>query len=262
MFSQEPRCQYSSNQLVEVICQLRFPQILTINATPPAAFQELIRGEYPQYSVSAEAVPPNVNRTPGGLRFENQPATNNYRFASADGIWRVNLTSRFISLACSQYTNWESFAKRLDKPLAAFIQTHKPAYFERIGLRYLNFISRKDLGLEDVPFSELFQPAYLGLLSDETIPEPAALRSSVDAEIVIQGGCHAKIHAGPGIVKRNGQTDTEVKFILDQDLFMTGKVAINHSAGALETLHRQAYPVFRNAITDKLHNAMEPESID
>lgn len=262
MFSQEPRCQYHSNQLAEVICQLRFPEILTINAAPPAAFQELIRGEYPQYSVSVEATAPKVNNTPEGLRLENQPVINNYRFASADGIWRVNLTSRFISLACSQYTGWETFAKRLDLPLAAFIKTFKPAHFERIGLRYLNFISRNDLGLEGVPFSDLFQPAYLGLLSNEAIREPAALRSSVDAEIVIQGGCHVKIHAGPGIVKRNGHTDTEVKFILDQDLFTAGNVPISHSASTLETLHRQAYPIFRSAITHKLHNAMEPETID
>ena len=259
MFSQEPRCQYSSNQLAEVICQLRVPEILTINAAPPAAFQDAIRSEYPLYNVTAETSAPKVRSTPEGLRLEHPPAINNYRFASVDGVWRVNLTSGFISLACSQYTNWETFAKRLDLPLAAFIQTFHPAHFERIGLRYLNFISRNDLGMEGVPFSELFQPAYLGLLGDESIPEPAALRSSIDAEIKLQGGCHAKIHAGPGIVKRNGQTDTEIKFILDEDLFMTGNIPINQSAGVLETLHRQAYPIFRSAITDKLHNALEPE---
>lgn len=262
MFSQEPRCQYSCNQLAEVICQLRFPEILTINAAPPAAFQELIRGEYPQYSVSVETSPPKVNHTPEGLRVEKQPEINNYLFASVDGIWRVNLTSRFISLACSRYTCWETFAKRLDLPLAAFIKTFKPAHFERIGLRYLNFISRNDLGLEGVPFSQLFQSAYLGLLTDESIPESTALRSSVDAELAIPGNCHVKIHAGPGIVKQNGQTDTEIKFILDQDLFSVGNVPINHSASTLETLHRQAYPIFRSAITRKLHNAMEPEAID
>lgn len=262
MFSQEPRCHYGNNQLAEVICQLRFPEILTINAAPPAAFQELIRGEYPQYSVSVETTAPKVNRTPEGLRVQKQPEINNYCFTSTDGIWRVNLTSRFISLTCLQYDSWERFAKQLDMPLAAFIKTFKPAHFERIGLRYLNFVSRTDLGLDGVPFSDLFQPAYLGLLADESIPESAALRCSVDAEVALSGNCRAKIHAGPGIVKRNGQTDTEIKFVLDHDLFTTGNVPINHSANALETLHRQAYPIFRSAITDKLHNAMEPETID
>ena len=36
MFSQEPRCRYERNQLGEVICQLRFPEILTIETNVPA----------------------------------------------------------------------------------------------------------------------------------------------------------------------------------------------------------------------------------
>lgn len=262
MFLDKPRCKYSNNQLAEVICQLRFPEMLAINATPPATFQEAIRSEYPLYSTSVEAMPPKINHTPNGIHIEKQPRINNYCFTSANGKWRVNLTSRFISLTCSQYSRWEDFAKQLDLPLAAFIKVFKPAHFERFGLRYLNFISRKDLGLADVPFSQLFQPAYLGLLGDESIPESTTLRSSVDAEITIAENFRAKIHAGPGIVKRNGQTDSEIKFILDEDLFTTGTVPINQSANVLEALHEYAYPLFRHAITDKLHNAMEPQYID
>lgn len=257
MFSDQERCQYSINQLADVICQLRFPRILTINENPPASFQEEIRGEFPRYSSRTEAPAPRLPGTPGNP----QPATINYQFTSADGSWRINLTSGFISLSCNRYTNWETFAKKLDAPLAAFIKIYKPAFFERIGLRYLNFFSRQELNLEGTPFSELFQPCYLGLLAEDDVMEQSASRSSVDAEVNIKGGCHAKIHAGPGIVNRNGQTDKEVKFIFDQDLYMSGNVPVNYSAGALETLHSQAYPIFRGAITDLLHNAMEPDSI-
>jgi uncharacterized protein (TIGR04255 family) len=257
MFSDQERCQYHTNQLADVICQLRFPQILTINECPPAAFQEEIRGEFPRYSSRPEAPAPRLPGAPGNP----QPATINYQFTSADGIWRINLTSGFISLSCNRYANWETFAKKLDAPLAAFIKIYKPAFFERIGLRYLNFFSRQELNLDQTPFSELFQPCYLGLLAEEDVLEQSASRSSVDAEVSIKGGCHAKIHAGPGIVKRNGQTDKEVKFIFDQDLYMSGNVPVNYSAGALETLHSQAYPIFRGAITDLLHNAMEPDAI-
>lgn len=258
MFSTEPRCQYRINQLADVICQLRFPDILAINANQPVAFHETIRGEYPQYAEKMEAPAPKITGTPGNLQLENQKSTVNYQFSSEDGVWRVNLTSTFISLACMRYTNWETFARKLDAPLAAFIKTYKPAYFQRIGLRYLNFFSRKRLHLEDIPFSQMFQPAYLGLLSDEEIPEQTASRNSVDAELMIRGGCRVKIHAGPGIVKQNGHTDKEVKFILDQDLFMSGNIPVNYSAGALETLHSQSFPIFRGAITDTLHDAMEP----
>lgn len=247
MISQEKRCIYKNNQLGEVICQLRFPEILTVEASIPVEFQETIRQVFPRYAVRKEG--------PAGKQ------TNNYQFSTQDGVWRVNLTSKFISLACSRYRCWEEFAKMLDKPLAAFIQIYKPAYFERVGLRYLNFVSRQALELTDTPLRELFTPCYLGLLSEEAVNEAAVTRATVDTELAIRGGCRVKIHAGPGKINRNGQEDPEVKFIFDQDLYMSGNVPVNVSAGALETLHSQAYGIFRYAITDTLHDAMEPENI-
>ena len=261
MFSQEERCLYRKSTLAEVICQLRFPEILTIGANLPVDFQEAIREDYPQYSSRQEVAAPRLTGTPGNLRLQEQPATVNYQFVSADGVWRVNLTSKFISLTCTRYTQWEDFAKRLDKPLAAFIKIYKPAYFERVGLRYLNFISRKSLSLEGVPFRDLLSPCWLGPLAEDDVAENASARCSVDTELAIRGGCRVKIHAGPGNVKRNGQPDPEVKFIFDQDLYMPGNLPVNLSAGALQTLHSQAYSIFRGAITDTLHDAMEPETI-
>lgn len=261
MFLNQKRQILHNNQLAEVICQLRFPQILMIDQKPPAEFQELIRQEFPQYAARKEVPAPKIMGTPGNMTLENQTPTMNYQFISADGIWRVNLTSSFISLACKRYTRWEDFAKKLDKPLAAFIRTYKPAFFQRVGLRYLNFISRNSLNLEGVPYRDLIESHFLGPLALEEIPEQSALRCSVDTELQIQGGCRVKIHAGPGRIKVGGKEDSEVRFIFDQDLYMSGNVPVPYSAGALETLHSQAYSIFRNAITDTLLDAMEPENI-
>ena len=261
MFSNESRCIYQNNQLAEVICQLRFPEILTIGANLPVDFQEAIRDEFPIYSSRKEIPAPKLTGTPGHLNVEKQEPVINYQFASADGTWRVNLTSKFISLACTRYTRWEDFAKKLDKPLVSFIQIYKPAFFERIGLRYLNFFSRKDLEIEGTPFNMLFQPCYLGPLGEKDVAEPNAVRCGVDAELNLRGGCKVKLHAGPGLTKKNGKQDSEVKFIFDQDLFMPGNVPVNVSAGALETLHRQADSIFRGAITPMLHNAMNPTDL-
>ena len=65
--------------------------------------------------------------------------------------------------------------------------------------------------------------------------------------------------AGRGDFRGAGKEDKEVKFIFDQDLFMPGQLPVNLSAGALQTLHSQANSIFRGAITDVLHDAMEPE---
>ena len=261
MFSDAPRCIYSNNQLADVICQFRFPEILSLAANLPAEFQDLIRDTYPKFASQLDPSAPKLSGQPGNFKIENQPSTINYQFSSEDSCWRINLTSRFISLSCNKYSCWEDFAKRLDKLLAAFIRIYKPAYFERVGLRYINFISKNALSLEDTSFSELFQPQYLGILGDDEISEQQTKRSGVDAEFSIRGGCMARIHAGPGITKRNGLPDNEVKFVFDQDLSMPGNVPVSYSAGALETLHSQAYAIFRGAITDTLHKAMEPKEI-
>lgn len=261
MFSTEKRCRYGTNPLVEVICQLRFPEILSIAANPPAEFQEAIREEYPQYHRRSEIPAPKVVSSGGRFALENQPSSVNHQFSTADGVWRVNLTGKFISLACTKYTCWEDFAAHLDKPLAAFIQIYKPAYFERIGLRYVNAISRTELDLSREKFSDLIMPCYLGPLGEPDVKESSTSRCTVDVETAIRGGCRIKLHAGPGFVRKFGRDDKEVKFILDLDLFMPGQIPVNLSAGAMQTLHSQAYPIFRGAITDVLHDAMEPEKL-
>ena len=260
MYANEPRCTYGKNQLMEVVCQLRFPEILTISAHAPADFQEAIRADYPQYALRQETPAPKITGTPGNLTLQNQPSTPNYCFLSADGVWRVNLTSKFISLACRKYTCWEDFAAKLDQPLAAFIRIYKPAYFERVGLRYINAFSRKELSLETTPFRDLFATPYLGILSDETVAERSCSMVGTDATVALRGGCQVKFHSGIGMVKRGNEQDKEPKFILDFDLFMASRTPVNLSAGALQTLHIQADEIFRGAITDTLHDAMEPQN--
>ena len=46
MFSNDERVIYAKRQLVEVICQLRFPEILKIDVSEPADFQERIRRDF------------------------------------------------------------------------------------------------------------------------------------------------------------------------------------------------------------------------
>lgn len=259
MLSNEERCKYRSSQLMDVVCQLRFPTILAITASEPAAFQDAIRMEYPRYTAQTERPAPKVT----GLgtdhpALEQQPPVVNYCFVSDNGSWRVNLTNRFIALSTRDYHGWEDFAARLDRILAAFIPCYKPFYFERIGLRYINAFSKDELGLPDVPWRELIAPAYLGVLAEEDVPEAAVSKNAADVEMALPHGCQLKLHAGPGHLRRNNQTEKQTRFILDLDLSMTGQMTGVQIAGALSTLHNNSTSVFRGAILPRLHEAMEP----
>ncbi len=262
LFSESPRVRYDRSQLSEVICQLRFPTILNIEAKAPADFQDAVRGMFPQYAVTRDQLAPKIVGLGGpNPRLEHLPAVTNYRFTSADGLWRLNLTSAFISITTRAYPGWEGFGQRLDLPLAQFIRLYQPAYFERIGLRYVNIFSRKALELEGEPWRGLIAPPYLGVLAEEEVSEERVRRCSVDVELELDGSSRVKIHAGPGLVKPaapGAPQDPEVKFVFDMDLSMAGQVDPRMAAAGLETLHGHSTPLFQGAITDRLHTALEP----
>ena len=259
LYSDHARVHYDKPQLAEVICQLRFPAILSIGSREPVDFQEAVRGMFPRYAVKQEqpAVPPAAP----GARTEAPRPVVNHSFISADGHWKLNLTHGFISLSTVAYPGLEGFGQRFDLPLAQFIRIYQPAFFERIGLRYVNIFSRRALELEGEPWRELIAAPYLGILAEEDVDESAARKCSVDVEMNLDSTCRVKLHASPGMVKQNvpnAPQDPEVKFILDMDLFMGGQIDPRMAAGGLETLHGHSTPLFQGAITDKLHTALEP----
>ena len=262
LFSDRDSCRYANAPLREVICQLRFPAILSIGSNEPADFQEAIRQEFPIYAAKQEVAPPRlVGVGAPNARLETPPAITNYNFISADNLWKINLTKDFIALSTLRYTSWREFAAQLDKPLAAFIRIYRPAFFERIGLRYVNILSRQKLGLEGTPWRDLLQPAYLSVLDEEDVDERMVGKCALDLELRPDSSCLAKIHAGPGMVKAKqpgAPADQETKFILDLDLSMGGKIAPNLAPGAMETLHGHCTRLFEGAITDVLRQALAP----
>ncbi|MBQ9330011.1 MAG: TIGR04255 family protein [Oscillibacter sp.] len=260
LLSDRARTHYAHAPVHEVICQLRFPTILSINQTEPAEFQEAIRDAFPQYARRQDQPAPKVTGLGGpNVQVERQQPVTNYHFLSADGGWKLNMTRDFIALSTLRYPGWEEFARHLDRPLAAFIQLYKPAYFQRVGLRYVNLISRDRLSLTDRPWSALIAPAYLGPLGAEDLREDQVLTCGADMTLQLDSSCRAKIHAGPGHIKMGSPSaaqDPETKFILDLDLSMGDRVECTLAAAALETLHGHADRVFEGAVTDALRAAM------
>lgn len=217
---------YARPPLVEAICQLRFPTILSIGAKEPAEFQEAIRAEYPRYAARSEYPMPKLTGvgTPQPFGAAAAPVTN-YNFISQDGKWKINLTNNFIALSTIGYRQWEDFAQRLDVVLAHFIRIYQPAYFERIGLRYLNAFSRKAVGMEDLLWDDLIQSAYLGILGEPDVDEKTVSKCSLDVEMALEGGCRMKLHAGPGMLKKGPENaQGEVRFILDGDFSAAGNL--------------------------------------
>jgi len=258
LFADNARYSYVRSPLIETICQLRFPTILSIGSTDPAQFQEVIRADFPRYAARQEQQSPRVVNG----KVEQAPPITNYNFISSDGLWKVNLTKDFIALSTLRYTRWEDFAQKLDKVLALFIQIYQPAFFERIGLRYINAIARKALGLEGELWDDLIESPFIGVLAEPDVDERSVGKNALDVEMSLGENKRLKLHAGPGMLNTNNKQDPEPRFILDNDLSVTDKqIAADQIAGHLNALHDYAVRLFNAALTQELKDAMGQDPI-
>lgn len=125
LFAPYERYQYARAPLVEVICQLRFPTILSIGTKEPAEFQEAIRKDFPSMR-PVRSSSPKVVKKGNATALEPQKPITNYNFISEDGRWKLNLTQGFIALSTLSYTRWEDFATRLDRPWPSLSSSTSP----------------------------------------------------------------------------------------------------------------------------------------
>ena len=251
---------YKKNPLIEVIVQYKFPKILALNAGDPVDFQEAIKSNYPIYQLTLDnqqeiSISIGQDNVPIPSFMQNQ-SVKNHNFISEDGQYKINLTSGFISISTLGYTRWEELLSRFERPLKAFEEIYTPSFYERIGLRYIDAFSRKKLCLEDKPWKDLICPPWVGAFS--SIEESNVIFQGFDVEYLLDNNTsRAKIHAGLG----NINNDSEMVFIIDNDFMHIQNIIPENADSVLNYLHDNAKIFIRNAITDTLHNAMEPEVI-
>ena len=261
-FPESQKVIYEHNPLDKVICQLRFPPILTIDTKVPAEFQESIRNDFPGFREKEQIVLPIPKMVKGNVPEEVfkqmiSSETKNYEFSSEDKIWTINLTRTFMALSTKEYLRWDDFRNHLQIPLQPFINIYKPASFSRVGLRYIDIIKRSVLNLENVPWRELLQPHVLGLLSSIDVNENIR---SIDTSCVIQLDDEISMaRIVMGLVDK--QELNEECFMIDTDFYTTQKTDIPDVISRLDYFHIRGARLFRWLITDRLHEAMEPEEI-
>jgi len=263
-FKKSERVIYKRNPLVQVVCQLRFPRILSINEKVPVDFQERIRKTYPIYNVAVEQQPqlivePGIDTMP---KFIQNEQIKNYSFSSDDNVWRINLTNTFLSLSTSQYKRWEDFISHLQEPLCALKDIYSPAFFERVGLRYVDAFHRSKLNITaETPWTELINPFALGFLSNNDIAVDVKGYSAT-SEIDLGKNAIVRIITSTGFVGNIlYPQNNEISFIIDSDFFFNSKKRLDELDDSLDYLHEHAGRLIRCIITEKLHNAMEPEKI-
>ena len=255
LFPETPREHYRRVPLVQVICQLRFPKLLRIESAPPADFQDRVRGQFP---LMQRENPIPFEFPPEIAQFVQQrSASGTFQFMTEDKNYTIGLNSDSISLTAVQYTRWEIFLEHLEPSLAALNEIYKPSFFSRAGLRYQDAIVRSDLGLTEIPWSELLRRELLAELS---LPEFEASLDAIATRVL-----RLKIPDSSGsILLRHGLAQipgkTELSYAVDWDFFTESKTEVNNAINTLTRFNRLAGRAFRWCITEKLRAALDPNT--
>lgn len=262
LFPDSERVLYDKNPLKEVICQFRFPTILRIREGQLAAFQDIIRKDYPTYSEQEPsfAVPPEVPKEFVTI-FEQMgvpPVLVTHRFSTKDAKRFISLRDDFMALAETKYERWESFREEIMKAENALRKVYEPAFYSRVGLRYRDIISRNDLNLTNVRWQDLIQTHIIAELGDKNVSDEI-LRIQTRAVIKIPDIPNGQIVLNHGLIIPSG-SDEECYFI-DADFSVERKEGVNEPFKILEKFNRLAGQLFRWAITKRLHSAMQPRAI-
>jgi uncharacterized protein (TIGR04255 family) len=249
---------YSKNPLERVICQLRFPRILRVGVEEPSQFQDGVRDEYPVYEVSDESVqlPRGAGQVLARVGFSLSTGNQVHRFKSADERQILALSQGFLALEVKDYKRWEDFEGRLRNTEQVLRDTYNPAFYTRVGLRYQDVIRRSTLGLADVDWEELLNPALLGGLADERLSNQVqGHRCQVEIKLTSTEGVVRIRH---GLVSDG----SEQCYRIDADFFAQQEGRDTDGTFAdLSAFNRLARYLFRWAITDTLHRAMGPEPL-
>ena len=262
-FPLSTRVIFDRNPLAEVICQLRFPPILRIIAEPPADFQDRIRAEYPIFeqvspNPGAQLLASGVQVEGGGFNIGWQQPS--YSFTTESGERTVTLTQESISVAERRYQRWEALSHEIETVKTELEAVYGPAFYHRIGLRYQNIISRANLGLSDVPWAELLNPVFAGLLSsDKTLSDQVRQLTSI-AEIDIPETPDGKVHLRHGLLE--AQDAQPHIFAIDSDFFTTQRSEPANVKQVLDAFHLHAGNLFRWAIAERLRTALGPTELE
>ena len=261
-FPETERVIYRKNPLAEVAVQLRFPPILKIDAEPPAAFQDVIRSEYPLYTLTPAgnpippAIPPQIRNLIRSMGMRSAPGR--HLFEAEDRAWQVALTRESLELRTTVYRRWEEFRDRAGELRAAFEQVYEPAFYGRLGLRYVDVVRRSLLDLVDVPWSELLNPHVAGELS---APELANGIDRVSRELHCRlDGDNWYLTLKTGIVLAD--PEKEPCFLIDSDFHTHKRTEMADVARVLDVFNRTSGRLFRWSIRQRLHDSLEPEPVD
>jgi len=235
-----------------VVCQIRFENRLVVSESATAiAFHEALGGPEGQYPEVEEATSAsgNVVIGPGGPTVSETAKLSGWRFRSGDGEWVVTLMPDHVALETTAYGTWaDDFEPRLGAVISAAAEHVKPAFEQRIGLRYIDRITELELkNLTD--WEEYIRPELLGAICHPDLG-PAIRAAQQHLVVEIEEEVRANLRHG---AVDDPEAET-VDYLLDYDLYRQGgrRFDAEEVKATVAQFNTYALQLFHASITDKL----------
>ncbi|NVN85974.1 MAG: TIGR04255 family protein [Rhodopseudomonas sp.] len=255
-FPARERVLYEPNPLTQVICTIHFSRILAIDHELPVGFQQDLIQAFP--FLETEEAP--IEKSSSERGEQRTPSSMIYEFNSADRDVTIALGADFVGVRTLKYERWEKYQENISTAVSTLLKHYSPKVFTRISLNYINVIDRKRLDLSDVPWRELIMPALIGPLADEQIPE-----SDVEyyASLINLPLADGKVRITAGLVSDDDK-NTPPNFLIDNLFFSERAVDADErqSIDHLTRFNAESGCVFRWCIKQRLHEALNPRSVD
>lgn len=245
-----PEIPLTDPPLVNVIAQLRFPTLISIEKpTFIADFQEAIRKSYPILRPERQL---GASVGPGGI--SPGEALTVWRFESQDpDSWLVTLTQNFVSISARKYTSRQDLLTRMKLILESLKTTLDLNVYDRIGVRYVDRLTGTHLNQID----SLINSAILGLTGNNVdLGSDEIVHSLTDT--LFQLGNSSQLRGRWGRLPAGAIYDPAVEpskepsWILDLDHYSltSGKFDTEFIGDQVAEYCNRIYAFFRWAVTD------------
>lgn len=235
-----------------VLCQIRWPEMSFLQGEelrPLALKFGQAMADYPIYSEAQEI---NYLITPQGVT--PTVVGSIFQWVSVDQAWHISLARRFLTLYCTDYSDFEAFSDRLRYLLGRVQELVGIQVVERIGVRYVNRIS-DPAAIASLP--RLIRPEVLGYQVLSFATGEAALKGSANQAVYSVGDASLQVRSGivpPTQTADPGIAPLDVpSWVLDLDASADGQRIFDVKAIADRTsqLSDIAYDYFKYVITEE-----------
>lgn len=250
--------QYNRNFLTNVILRIDFAdKEISLESILDNAIKDTCKKNFPILDEKDQEIN-DIRINPADLEktVVSKRTIKEWHFWGTRKEKHLTINSSGIVIDCKNYRDFETFNREFSEIFAAFTKKFVDVKFSRVGLRYIDQIKPEGKGRKKW-YS--FWKTYINskLLSGINFFEKDNnfVRHMSDLHMNYED---YMLHLRYGIYNSDfPAVNKQVNFIIDNDIYTTGK----YSAAEVETViikfHEKAKEVFENAITNQLRDYME-----